>query len=89
MQQRMPQGEPGGPPDPTPGILTNRTGRFVQSTLVTRVNSRKRTMYYRYDPIYRVHESKYKVSDLIERSIREVAQQQFGKLFAIFREPQL
>ena len=86
MKQRMPQGQPGGPPDPTPGILTNRTGRFVQSTLVTRVNKRRSEMYFRYDPIYQIHEDKYKVSLLISNSIREVAQRVFGKKYYPIRE---
>lgn len=86
MRQRMPQGQKGGPPDPTPGILTNRTGRFVQSTVITRVNQRRREMYFRYDPIYAVHEDKYKVSLLISQSIREAAQQVFRKKYYPIRE---
>jgi len=89
IKQRMPQGQPGGPPDPTPGILTNRTGRFVQSTLITAVNKRRSEMYFKYDPIYAIHEDKYKVSLLISNSIREVAQRVFGKKYYPIREKRL
>ena len=85
LQQRMPQGQPGGPPDPTPGILTSRTGRFIQSAQVLKINERKRTIFYTYDPIYRVHEEKYKPTELVTNTIREVAQQQFGVRYALFR----
>ena len=89
MKQRMPQGQPGGPPDPTPGILTSRTGRFVQSTLVTSINKRRQEVLFRYDPIYAIHEDKYKVSLLISNSIREVAQRVFGKKYYPMREKRL
>jgi hypothetical protein len=85
LRQRMPQGEPGGPPDPTPGILTSRTGRFIQSTQVLQINERKRTIFYTYDPIYRVHETTYQPTRLVTETIRQVAQQQFGSIYTLFR----
>lgn len=86
MLQRMPQGSPGGPPAPTPGILTNRTGTFVRSTQITLINKRNKEIKFKYDPIYKIHESTYKPTELISQSIREVAQQAFGKRFYVYRE---
>lgn len=86
MEQRMPKGVPGGPPDPTPGILTYRTGRFVESTTILNINTRKRVINYTYDPIYRVHENTYRPNDLVASTIREVAQQYFGQRYALFRK---
>ena len=82
----MPKGIPGGPPEPTPGILTYRTGQFVESTTVLNINKRKRMINYTYDPIYRVHESEYRPSELIANSLREVAQRVFGERYAVFRK---
>jgi len=85
LKQRMPQGTPGGPPEPTPGTLTYRTGRFVNSVGILALNKRKRLINYTYDPIYRQWEEKYKSETLIESTIREVAQQQFGARYALYR----
>lgn len=86
MRLRMPEGVPGGPPEPTPGILTYRTGRFVESTTILNINFRKRVINYTYDPIYRVHENKYKPNELVQSTIREVAQREFGQRYALFRK---
>jgi len=86
MRQRMPEGVPGGPPEPTPGILTYRSGRFVESTTILNINFRKRVINYTYDPIYRVHENKYKPNELVQSTIREVAQREFGQRYALFRK---
>lgn len=85
MEQRMAKGVPGGPPEPTPGRLTYRSGRYVKSVQITRMTSKK-LIYYKYDPIYRQWENKYKAQTYIEQTIREVAQREFGKRFFVYKE---
>ena len=88
MQQRMAKGVPGGPPEPTPGRLTFRTGRYVKSVNITRITSKK-LIYFKYDPIYRQWESEYNAETFISQTIREVAQREFGKRFFVYREKRI
>ena len=88
MEQRMAKGVPGGPPEPTPGRLTYRSGRYVKSVQITRMTSKK-LIYYKYDPIYRQWENKYKAQTYIEQTIREVAQREFGKRFFVYKEKRI
>ena len=88
MTQRMAKGVPGGPPEPTPGRLTYRSGRYVKSVQVTRMTSKK-LIYFKYDPIYRQWESEYNAETYIKQTIREVAQREFGKRFFVYREKNL
>lgn len=85
MLQRMPRGPERGPPL-SPRILTHRTGQFLRSTQISLLNYKTNVIQYFYDPIYRVHENtKRDPRELIEASIREVTQRQFGRQFNIIR----
>ena len=85
--QRMPKGQPDGPPPPVDGILTYRTGRFAKSFEILTVDERAKRIRYTYDPIYRVHESTGRnPRTLIESGIRRVVQQKFGTAFRFIRQ---
>jgi len=71
-EKQMPIGRPGGPPL-SPTRLTYRTGRFVESIRVQQDIKKSLVRFY-YMPLYSVHESTRSPSELIERSIRQVAQ---------------
>ena len=85
--QRMPKGQPDGPPPPVDGILTYRTGRFAKSFEILSVDERAKRIRYTYDPIYRVHEETSRnPRTLIESGIRRVVQQKFGAAFRFIRQ---
>ena len=69
---RMPKdrGQP-----PVPGILTYRSGRFATSFEITRVNEAAKQITYTYDPVYFVHDQKFKGKSLVESGIRQAVQQ--------------
>lgn len=81
--QKMPHGEPGGPPAPVPGILTYRTGRFANSIDLL-VNYKTRVVKYYYNPIYYVHEHTSRDPRvLIRSSIESVLASRFKQTFNI------
>ena len=85
--QRMPKGQPDGPPPPVDGILTYRTGRFAKSFEILTVDERAKRIRYTYDPIYRVHEATSRnPRTLIESAIRNVVQRKLGKMFGYIRQ---
>lgn len=69
---RMPKdrGQP-----PTPGILTYRSGRFAQSFQITKINQQVNQITYTYDPVYFVHDAKFKGKTLVEGAIRDAVRQ--------------
>lgn len=85
MKAKMPKGQPGGPPPPVAGILTYRTGQFVDSVNITRVDERASAVSYTYGRIYaQAHEpTSRNPRILIEASIREAARRAISKDFRV------
>lgn len=87
MKAKMPKGQPGGPPPPVANILTYRTGQFVDSVNITRVDERASAVSYTYGRIYaQAHEpTSRNPRTLIEASIREAARRAINKDFRVTR----
>jgi hypothetical protein len=61
------------------GVLTIRTGRYVNSIRVTSINIKNQMIRYIYHPIYLIHEpTVFKPSKHIGKHIRELAKQVYG-----------
>lgn len=82
LRARMPKGPRRGPPL-SPNILTNRTGRFVNSVFT---EVRGELIRYYYNPIYQVHEDTARnPSRTVEESIRNITQQRVGRQFNLVK----
>ena len=82
LRARMPKGPRRGPAL-SPNILTNRTGRFINS-VYTQV--RGDLIQYFYNPIYQVHEDTARnPSRTVEESIRNITQQRVGRQFNLVK----
>jgi hypothetical protein len=83
-EQIMPHGPLRGPPL-SPTVLTYRTGQFVESLNVIQ-DFRNQIIRYYYSPNYLAHETTRRAPRfLLQKSIREVVQQEYGVKFKIIR----
>lgn len=82
LRARMPKGPVGGPPLSNE-ILTNRTGRFINSVIA---EFRSNTILYYYMPLYQVHvNTSRNPNETIEQSIRNITQKKVGRQFNIVK----
>jgi len=69
-----------------PPILTNRTGRFVDSLQVAQINYKSKIVSYYANPLYFSNEQYgYEVSELVEGSIQDITSSLYSRRFGLVR----
>lgn len=69
-----------------PPIMTNRTGRFVDSLQIAQISYKNRIIRYYSNPVYFTNEQYgYEVSELIEGSIQEIVVSLYSRRFGLIR----
>ena len=69
-----------------PPMMTNRTGRFVDSLQIAQISYKNRIIRYYSNPVYFANEQYgYEVSELIEGSIQEIVGSLYSRRFGLIR----
>lgn len=69
-----------------PPMMTNRTGRFVDSLQIAQISYKNRIIRYYSNPVYFANEQYgYEVSELIEGSIQDIVGSLYSRRFGLIR----